>query len=494
MASPTQPPKETGATRKNDVTTDALTGELPLAPPPVAAPTIETSATKRASEPAKKRAASTRRNAEITTPVEALPEPKAKAPKKAASKRVLKTTAAQPVSEARSAQELPTPTASRAVANPAAPSTGGTRAAPAKSSVRTAPKKATAKRPSIPPSSEVQTDLPLPEAPPWSQPIAAAVPRPPKKADNAQPADSSTFSMRVMNTLLRQLPETQRTRWRDYIVLMRMDRPIGALLLLWPTWWALWFAAKGFPSLKLFVIFTAGVFVMRSAGCVINDYADHDWLDGRVARTLGRPMAAGRVSRREAMLLFVGLLLIAFALVWFTNPLTIGLSFAGAALAAIYPFAKRVTHLAQVVLGAAFGWSIPMAFAATLGEVPPLAWLLFIGNVLFSVIYDTQYAMVDRDEDIRIGAKSTAILFGDADRVILGVVMASFIITLLLTGSRAELGWPWQLGLAVAAVLFGWQQSLIRDRDRDACLAAFRNNNWVGFVIWLGLVAAFAMK
>ncbi len=299
--------------------------------------------------------------------------------------------------------------------------------------------------------------------------------------------------MRVIEKLLQVLPEGQRARWRDYVVLMRMDRPIGALLLLWPTWWALWFSAKAFPSLKLFVIFTIGVFVMRSAGCVINDYADHDWLDGNVERTRGRPMAAGRVSRREAILLFLGLLLIAFALVCFTNPLTIALSFAGAALAAIYPFAKRVTHLAQVVLGAAFGWSIPMAFAATLGEVPPLGWLLFIGNVLFSVVYDTEYAMVDRDEDVRIGAKSTAILFGDADRVILGVLMATFIVTLLLAGSRAALEWPWQLGLAVAAVLFGWQQSLIRDRERAACLEAFRNNNWVGFVIWVGLVAALAM-
>ena len=339
----------------------------------------------------------------------------------------------------------------------------------------------------------MQEDLPLPEAPPWSQPAEAPALRPPKKVVGAQPADSSTRSIRVIDKLLQVLPESQRTRWRDYVVLMRMDRPIGALLLLWPTWWALWFAANGFPSLKLFVIFTLGVFVMRSAGCVINDYADHDWLDGNVERTRGRPMAAGRVSRREAILLFLGLLLIAFALVWFTNPLTIALSFAGAALAAIYPFAKRVTHLAQVVLGAAFGWSIPMAFAATLGEVPPLGWLLFVGNVLFSVVYDTEYAMVDRDEDVRIGAKSTAILFGDADRVILGVLMASFIVTLLLAGSRAALEWPWQLGLAIAAVLFGWQQSLIRDRDRNACLEAFRNNNWVGFVIWVGLVAALAM-
>lgn len=489
MASPTKPPHATGATHNNEVTTDALTGDLPLVPQREDAPVSEESAGVAASKPAKKRAPATRRKPVDTVTVKPAPGLESKsttAPKKAASKRAPKVEAAKAVPQARSPSPITAGEAATAQTKLQKP-------APAKSTLRAAPGKPAAKRAAIPPTSEVQTNLPLPEAPPWSQSVEVLPPRQPKRTDNAQPADSSTLSMGVIDTLLRVLPQSQRARWRDYIVLMRMDRPIGALLLLWPTWWALWFAAKGFPSVKLFVIFTAGVFVMRSAGCVINDYADHDWLDGRVARTRGRPMAAGRVSRREAMLLFLALLLIAFALVWFTNPLTIALSFAGAALAAIYPFAKRVTHLAQVVLGAAFGWSIPMAFAATLGEVPPLAWLLFIGNVLFSVIYDTQYAMVDRDEDIRIGAKSTAILFGDADRVILGVVMASFIITLLLTGSRAALEWPWQLGLGVAAVLFGWQQSLIRDRDRDACFAAFRNNNWVGFVIWVGLVAALAM-
>lgn len=300
--------------------------------------------------------------------------------------------------------------------------------------------------------------------------------------------------MRIVDALARHLPASWRARGLDYLMLMRLDRPIGALLLLWPTWWALWFAANGMPSLKLLAIFTLGVFVMRSAGCVINDYADHDWLDPNVERTRGRPMAAGRVSRREALLLFFGLLAIAFALVLFTNPLTIGLSFAGAALAAIYPFAKRVTHLAQVVLGAAFGWSIPMAFAATTGEVPPLAWLLFLGNVLFSVVYDTEYAMVDRDEDLRVGARSTAILFGDADRLIIGILMGSFIVTMLLAGSRADLGWPWTASLGVAALLFGWQQSLMRDRDRAGCFAAFRNNNWIGFVVWLGLVTALLIR
>ena len=287
-------------------------------------------------------------------------------------------------------------------------------------------------------------------------------------------------------------------RWRErlgqYWKLVRGDRPIGVLLLLWPTWWALWFAAGDFPPLGALFIFTLGVFVMRSAGCVINDYADHGWLDAKVERTRGRPMAAGRVSRREALLLFGGLLAFAFVLVLFTNALTVKLSFVGAALAAVYPFTKRVTHLAQVVLGAAFGWSIPMAFAAVTGTLPPLCWLLFLANVLFSVIYDTEYAMVYRDDDLRVGAKSTAILFGDADRVIIGVLMGTFLLAMLLAGTRVELHWPYFAGLAGAAGLFAWQQWLIRGRGRDACFAAFRNNNWVGFVLWIGLVLALAIR
>ena len=201
---------------------------------------------------------------------------------------------------------------------------------------------------------------------------------------------------------------------------MRMDRPVGALLLLWPTWWALWFASNDFPSPGLLVIFTLGVFVMRSAGCVINDYADHEWLDAHVERTRGRPMAAGRVTRREALLLFGALLALAFALVLFTNRLTIELSFVGAALAAIYPFTKRVTHLAQVVLGAAFGWSIPMAFAAVTNSLPPLCWLLFLANVLFSTIYDTEYALkvrIDHFEESEWGVRLQASMDAIAELV-----------------------------------------------------------------------------
>lgn len=300
--------------------------------------------------------------------------------------------------------------------------------------------------------------------------------------------------MRVIEWLTSRLPEARRERVREYFVLMRMDRPVGALLLLWPTWWGLWFAAADFPPIATLIIFTLGVVVMRAAGCVINDYADHAWLDAHVERTRGRPMAAGRVSRREALLLFAGLLALAFVLVLFTNTLTIQLSFAGAALAAVYPFCKRFTHLAQVVLGAAFGWSIPMAFAAVTGTVPPLGWLLFLANVLFSTIYDTEYAMVDRDEDIRVGAKSTAILFADADRPIIGVLMATFLLAMLLAGTRAELTWPYFASLAIAAGMFIWQQWRMRSRAPADCFAAFRNNNWVGCLIWVGLLMSLAIR
>lgn len=296
----------------------------------------------------------------------------------------------------------------------------------------------------------------------------------------------------MLDRLLAHLPERHRERARDLLVLMRMDRPIGALLLLWPTWWALWLAARGWPSLKLFVVFTLGVFVMRSAGCAINDFADRR-LDPKVRRTAGRPIAAGRVTPREALVVFALLLLIAFGLVLLTNPLTIQLSLVGAALAAVYPFAKRVTHLAQVVLGAAFGWSIPMAFAAVTGALPPLAWLLFLANVLFSVIYDTEYAMVDRAEDIRAGSKSTAILFGEDDLMILGVLVASFLLAMAFVGSRAGLGWPYWLAWLLAGAMLVRQLWSMRDRSREHCFAAFRNNNWVGGVLWLGMAVGLAM-
>ena len=312
--------------------------------------------------------------------------------------------------------------------------------------------------------------------------------------DTSRPADASPRSTRTIEFLLRALPAGWRDKTRDLLVLVRMDRPIGALLLLWPTWWALWLAADGFPPWKYLIVFTVGVFVMRAAGCAMNDFADRK-LDPLVARTAGRPIAAGRVKPWEAVLTFVVLALIGFALVLaFTNRLTIYLSFAGAALAALYPFSKRYTHLPQVVLGAAFGWGIPMAFAAITNGLPPVCWLLFLGNVLFSTIYDTEYAMVDRDDDLRAGAKSTAILFGEADLPILGILMATLLFTLLLVGQRAQLEWPFLAGLAVALLLFGWQLWNMRWRQREACFAAFRNNNWVGGAVWLGMVIALAMR
>ncbi|XRD79896.1 4-hydroxybenzoate octaprenyltransferase [Dyella halodurans] len=316
-------------------------------------------------------------------------------------------------------------------------------------------------------------------------PVKAAVP--------PRPADSSTRATRVLDWILQKLPEAYRSKARDYLVLTRMDRPIGALLLLWPTWWALWLAASDFPPVKLLVIFTLGVFAMRAAGCAINDFADRK-LDPQVARTAGRPIASGRVTPREALIIFVSLLALSFVLVLFTNALTIKLSFAGAALAAIYPFTKRYTHLPQVVLGAAFGWSIPMAFAAVSHTVPPVGWLLFIANILWSVVYDTEYAMVDRDDDLKAGAKSTAILFGDADLPILGILMATFLLAMLFVGQRAALGWPYWLSLVAAAGQFGHQLWMIRKRERDACLTAFRNNNWLGMVLWIGIVLALAVR
>ncbi|MGN6738539.1 4-hydroxybenzoate octaprenyltransferase [Dyella sp.] len=308
-----------------------------------------------------------------------------------------------------------------------------------------------------------------------------------------RPADASQRATRVLDRLLAPLPPHVREKARDYLVLTRMDRPVGALLLLWPAWWALWLAADDFPPWSTLIIFTLGVFAMRAAGCAINDYADRK-LDPQVARTAGRPIASGRVTPREALVVFGTLLAFAFVLVLFTNALTIKLSFAGAALAALYPFTKRYTYMPQVVLGAAFGWAIPMAFAAVTNSVPPLGWLLFIGNILWSVIYDTEYAMVDREDDLKAGAKSTAILFGDADLPILAILMATFELTMLFVGQRAQLGWPYWLALVGSVALFGYQLWRIRGRDRDACLAAFRHNNWLGLVLWAGIVVSLAIK
>jgi 4-hydroxybenzoate polyprenyltransferase len=290
-----------------------------------------------------------------------------------------------------------------------------------------------------------------------------------------------------------------RARLHEYSRLARMDNPVGALLLLWPTWWALWLASRDFPPIGTLVIFTLGVWFMRSAGCVINDFADRK-LDPNVQRTRGRPLAVGTVSPREAILVFLALIVAAFLLVLLTNRLTIELSFVGAFLAITYPFMKRYTYLPQVYLGCAFGWSIPMAFAAVKGDdwkafvaALPLCGLLFLANVIFSTIYDTEYAMVDREDDIKAGAKSTAILFGDADVAIIGVLMVTFLGAMSLVAQRGRLHWVYFVGVGVAALFFAWQLWRIRTRDRDACLAAFRSNNWVGLAIWIAILMSYAI-
>jgi 4-hydroxybenzoate polyprenyltransferase len=276
---------------------------------------------------------------------------------------------------------------------------------------------------------------------------------------------------------------------------MRFDRPIGIWLLLWPTAWALIVAGQGQPSLLNIVIFTAGVVIMRAAGCVINDYADRD-IDPHVERTRERPIAAGEISPAQALWLFVGMLFLALLLVLQTNMLTVKLALVGAVLAAMYPFCKRYTHLPQVVLGAAFGWAVPMAFAAETGAVPSIAWLLFFINLLWTVIYDTEYAMSDREDDLLIGVKSSAILFGEQDRRVLAVMQLIMLVLLVWFGlwlwpATAVAAWPWWLAVVVTAVLFMLQQRKIAGRERQACFQAFLDNNRVGLTLTLGLLLSF---
>ena len=276
-------------------------------------------------------------------------------------------------------------------------------------------------------------------------------------------------------------------RAREYLLLMRLDRPIGALLLLWPTLWALWLASAGNPHPYVCAVFIIGVFVMRSAGCVINDYADRK-IDPHVERTRDRPLAAGRIQPRTALILFAVLMLIALALVLTLNRVTMMLAVVGAILAALYPFMKRWTYLAQVHLGLAFSWPIPMAYAALTEQVPPVAWLLLTGNLIWTVAYDTIYAMIDREDDLKVGVKSMAILFGELDLIFIAGMQITVIVVLLLVAQQSDLGAPFVLGLCVAGALFIYQQWLIRHRDRAACFKAFLNNNWVGAAIFSGIV------
>lgn len=272
---------------------------------------------------------------------------------------------------------------------------------------------------------------------------------------------------------------------------MRLDRPIGILLLLWPTLWALWIASAGKPDMLVLTVFALGVILMRSAGCVINDYADRDF-DRHVRRTQDRPLAAGRVTPQEALVLFAVLCALAFGVVLLLDIFTILLSFVAVLLAALYPFMKRYTHLPQIVLGMAFGWSVPMAYAASSASLPRSAWLLFIATVLWTTVYDTMYAMVDRPDDLKIGIKSTAILFGESDKAIIGALQITMLSVMVLIGTQMELGLAYYLGLTVASGLAAYQQFLIKDREPAKCFKAFLNNNWFGAAIFVGIVAEYS--
>lgn len=281
-------------------------------------------------------------------------------------------------------------------------------------------------------------------------------------------------------------PLSFRAQSLRYLRLIRFDRPIGTLLLLWPTLWSLWLAADGIPQTKNLIIFVLGVFLMRSAGCVINDLADRH-VDGRVTRTKLRPLATGEISVKGATILFLTLITIAFILVLQTNSLTIALSCGAFLLACTYPFMKRHTYLPQVVLGAAFAWSIPMAYAAETASLSKDIWLLYFATLVWTVAYDTIYAMADREDDINVGIKSTAILFGESDKLMIAALQALTIIILILAGKQHQLNYIYHLSLVVASILFIYQQHLIRERQPEQCIKAFLNNQWVGLAVFLGI-------
>lgn len=304
---------------------------------------------------------------------------------------------------------------------------------------------------------------------------------------------TSKFIQHKFRSAIRQFKTIVGPLWferlKQYGLLMRVDKPIGTLLLLWPTLWALWLASSHFPNVVHIVIFTLGVFLMRSAGCVINDYADRN-IDGKVTRTKQRPMARGKVTEKEALALFIILALLAFGLVLMLNTLSIILSFVALAIATAYPFMKRVTYFPQVVLGMAFSMAIPMAFAAVLDEIPPTAWLLYIANLLWVLAYDTLYGMVDKKDDIKIGVKSTAIFFGEADLHITAIIQTMFIFGMLLVGSKFNLNYFYYISIFVAAILILRQILSCRRRSAEKCFKAFLNNNWVGLSIFVGVVLA----
>ena len=277
-----------------------------------------------------------------------------------------------------------------------------------------------------------------------------------------------------------------------YFRLMRLDKPIGIYLLLWPTLWALFLAAQGLPRFDLLLIFVLGVVLMRSAGCVINDYADRN-IDKLVERTQHRPITSGEVSAKSALYLFVAMMVLAFLLVLMTNTLTIQLAFAAGALATLYPFTKRWTHLPQFVLGLAFAMSVPMAFAATLDDVPSGAWWVFLATALWTVIYDTMYAMADREEDLKIGVKSTAVLFAKYDRVIIGVLQIGLLVVFFKISQIFDLGVFYDISIILSAFLMIYHQKMIKNREKQACFRAFLHNNFIGLIIFLGIALSLAV-
>jgi 4-hydroxybenzoate polyprenyltransferase len=279
----------------------------------------------------------------------------------------------------------------------------------------------------------------------------------------------------------------------DYGLLIRLHRPVGTWLLLWPALWALWMSSAGHPNEHVFVVFCIGVFLTRSAGCAINDWADRK-VDPEVKRTRDRPLAAGRIQPSEALIVYAILCLLAFALVLTLDRVTIACSVVGAGLMAAYPFMKRFFPLPQAWLGLAFSWSIPMAWVAQQGGVTRIGWLVFVAGTLWVMVYDTQYAMVDRDDDLRLGVHSSAITFGDADRVVLGALQSLTLLALLLAGQSLGLGRWYHVGLGVGALTFIYQQWLIRDRSRDGCFAAFINNQWFGLAVFLGIALDYFFK
>lgn len=288
-----------------------------------------------------------------------------------------------------------------------------------------------------------------------------------------------------MINLKQQLPH--------YLKLIRFDSPIGSYLLLWPTLWALWLAAAGLPDLRILLVFVLGVFVMRSAGCAINDFADRD-IDGHVARTADRPIASGKISSKEALGVFIALCLFALILALQLNALTLKLSLVALVLAATYPFMKRIHMLPQVHLGTAFAWATPMAYTAITNELPGLSiWLVFLTTVIWTTAYDTMYGMADREDDLKLGLKSTAILFAQHDKLAVGMLQLVVIILLSVIGYLEVLSTPYYLSLIAASGLFVYQQFLIRDREPALCTAAFKNNNWVGMVVFAGIALSLGL-